>query len=96
VSVPGNGGDDAPLFLSHYEGAGENKGIGLYSGENAKVALDAAFAQAMRLMFSDRRFMNALLKTGAPPPSAPPPAAVPPAPDQAPSVSQPRPAQPSS
>ncbi len=69
----GPGGEGPPIFLGHFEGAGENNGIQLCSGENAKVALDAALTDAMRLMFSDRRFFAALMQTGtAPPPDAPP------------------------
>ena len=65
----GPDGDGPPIFLGHFEGAGDNNGIQLCSGENAKVALDAAFTDAMRLMFSDRRFVAALMQTAAPPPS---------------------------
>jgi uncharacterized lipoprotein len=68
----GPDGEGPPIFLGHFEGVGENNGIQLCSGENAKVALDAAFMDAMRLMFSDRRFLAALLQTAAPPPYAPP------------------------
>jgi len=68
----GPDGEGPPIFLGHFEGAGENNGIQICSGENAKVALDAAFVDAMRLMFSDRRFLAALMQTAAPPPYAPP------------------------
>ena len=65
-------GEGPPIFLGHFEGAGQNNGVQLSSGENAKVALDAAFTDAMRMMFSDRRFLAALMQTAAPPPVAPP------------------------
>ena len=68
----GPSGDGPPLFLGHFEGSGENSGIQLCSGDNAKVALDAALTDAMRLMFSDRRFFAALMQTAPPPPYAPP------------------------
>jgi uncharacterized lipoprotein YajG len=76
----GPDGDGPPIFLGHFEGAGENNGIQLCSGENAKVALDAALTDAMRLMFSDRRFVAALMQTAAPAPAAPPPPAYAPPP----------------
>jgi uncharacterized lipoprotein YajG len=69
----GPDGEGPPLFIGHFEGAGENNGIQLCSGENAKVALDAALTDAMRLMFSDRRFFAALMQTAAPPPPYAPP-----------------------
>jgi uncharacterized lipoprotein YajG len=69
----GPDGEGPPIFLGHFEGAGENNGIQICSGENAKVALDAAFVDAMRMMFSDRRFLATLMQTAAaPPPYAPP------------------------
>jgi uncharacterized lipoprotein len=68
----GPDGEGPPIYLGHFEGTGENNGIQLCSGENAKVALDAAFVDAMRLMFSDRRFFAALMQTAPPPPYAPP------------------------
>jgi hypothetical protein len=68
----GPDGEVPPIFLGHFEGAGENNGIQICSGENAKVALDAAFVDAMRMTFSDRRFLAALMRTAAPPPYAPP------------------------
>ena len=81
-------GAGPPIFLGHFEGVGENNGIQLCSGENAKVALDAAFMDAMRLMFSDRRFLAALIQTAAPPPPyappTPPPASQPGGPSAAP------------
>jgi len=84
-------GEGPPIFLGHFEGAGQNNGIQLCSGENAKVALDSAFMDAMHLMFSDRRFLAALMQTAAapPPPYAPPtppPAARPGAPNATPNV----------
>jgi uncharacterized lipoprotein YajG len=74
----GPDGEGPPIFLGHFEGAGQNNGIQLCSGENAKVALDAALADAMRSMFSDRRFFAALMQTAAAPPPLPPPPASPP------------------
>ena len=52
--------------------------IRAWNGENAKVALEAALEDAMKQLFSDRRFVNALLNPllQAPPPPAkksPPP-----------------------
>ena len=65
-------GEGPPIFLGHFEGAGANNGVQISSGDNAKVALDAAFTDAMRMMFSDRRFLAALMQTAAPAPDAPP------------------------
>ena len=65
---------EQPIFVGHFEGEGKNPDIQLCSGENAKVALDAAFADAMKQLFANRRFLAALAATGAPPPSAPAPA----------------------
>jgi len=83
-------GAGPPIFLGHFEGAGENNGIQICSGENAKVALDAAFMDAMRLMFSDQRFLAALMQTAAPPPPyappTPPPASQPGGPSARPSA----------
>lgn len=54
------------------------KGIRWWNGENAKLALEAALADAMKQLFSDRRFIHVLLDPAvqAPPPAAkksPPP-----------------------
>ena len=43
-------------------GQGTNPNIQLASGSNAKVALDAALKDAMDKMFSDKAFIDALLK----------------------------------
>jgi uncharacterized lipoprotein len=85
------GVEGAPVFVGHFEGEGKNPNIQLCSGENAKVALDAAFDDAMKRMFADRRFLTALVGAAAPPPA---PAAVTP-PQGAPPVSA-APAGPSS
>jgi uncharacterized lipoprotein YajG len=82
-------GEGPPIFLGHFEGAGENNGVQISSGENAKVALDAAFTDAMRMMFSDRRFLAALMQTAPPAPyapEAPPPASQPGGPNAMPKV----------
>jgi uncharacterized lipoprotein YajG len=69
------GPTEVPVFVGHFEGEGKNPNIQLSSGENAKVALDAAFADAMKRLLADRRFLAALAGTAAPPPSAAPPTA---------------------
>jgi uncharacterized lipoprotein len=74
-----------PIYLGHFEGEGKNENIQICSGENAKVALDAAFDDAMKTLFGDRRFLAALSATTAPAPTAVlPPAATPAAPSVTP------------
>jgi uncharacterized lipoprotein len=74
------GQEGPPLFVGHFEGIGDNRGIQMYTGDNAKIALDAAYAEAMRLMFSDRRFLAAPVQTAAPSPAAAPATPAAPAP----------------
>ncbi len=71
-----DGVEGAPLFMGHFEGQGENRDIGIYGGDNAKVALDGAYNDVMRAMLTDRRLLAALMRSVVPP-AQPPPSAAP-------------------
>jgi uncharacterized lipoprotein len=72
VYPPGAVQGSPPLFEGRAEGEGQNPNIQIFSGDNAKTALEAALSEAVWRLFNDRRFVAALLAAGAPPP---PPAA---------------------
>jgi len=70
------------FFYRHVKGEySDQDPLKLWDKENAKIALEAALADAMKQLFSDRRFINALLNPAvqAPPPVAkqPPPPPMP-------------------
>lgn len=77
-----------PVYRSRYQGRETLENVGSLGGESAKRALDAAFANMMRTVLSDRQLMRALLQASPQPPAAPgaPPAA-PDAPAAAPDAS---------
>jgi uncharacterized lipoprotein len=60
------------LYEGRAEGAGQNPNVQLSSGENAKVALEAALSEAVWRLFANQRFIAALLAAGVPPPPVPP------------------------
>jgi uncharacterized lipoprotein len=65
--------DGSVAFIKLVTAQGENPGIGLASGDNAKVALDAALGSAVRKLVSDAGFISALLQAnGVPVPLDPP------------------------
>ena len=70
------------LFQGRAAGSGQNPNIQLSSGENAKVALEDALSEAVWRVFSNRRFVGAILEAGAPPP--PPPSPPTPTPTESP------------
>ena len=70
------------FFYRHVKGEySDQDPLRTWDKENAKIALEAALEDAMKQLFSDRRFINALLDPAvqAPPPSAkrPPPPPMP-------------------
>jgi uncharacterized lipoprotein YajG len=58
--------DGQTRFSKLVTGEGTNPNLQLASGSNAKIALDAAFKDAMAKLFGDPQFMDALLKPQEP------------------------------
>ena len=50
------------LYTKFVEGKGINSGIQLASGENAKIALDAALQDAVSKLFQDPQFLESIVK----------------------------------
>lgn len=71
VYPPGPNDGSPPLYEGRAEGEGENPNVQLSSGENAKVALELAFGEAVWRLFADRRFIQAILTAGVVPLEAP-------------------------
>jgi hypothetical protein len=60
------GPDRAVLFTRTIAATGENKGLPIWGGEEAKVALERALRTGMDQLLADKGFFDALLKSGAP------------------------------
>ncbi|WNW13527.1 YajG family lipoprotein [Pseudomonas sp. DTU_2021_1001937_2_SI_NGA_ILE_001] len=60
MTVQVTGAADRPLFSRTIASEGKEPNIQLASGDNAKIALDRALANGMRMLFSDPAFIAAL------------------------------------
>ena len=49
------------LYLRQIEAQGTEPNIQLMSGENAKIALDRALGNSIKLLFQDEKFISSLL-----------------------------------
>ena len=56
--------DGSIAFSNIVTGQGANPSLQIMSGENAKIALDAALKDAMSKLMADQNFIDSLLKSG--------------------------------
>ena len=73
-----------PVYRGRYQGRETLEKLDSLGGESAKRALDAAFANMMRTLLSDRQLMRALLQASQQPAAPTAPSAAPEAPSAAP------------
>jgi hypothetical protein len=56
----------AILYSKNIVGGGLNSNVMLASGENARIALDAALKDAIAKLFQDPQFLESIIKAGRP------------------------------